>query len=388
MSKGLTEDLNILLFVTPTTTCAHFSRLGVSLAKRGHKVILVADTEGMIEGFSEEMESYDVQCYVIENVSQKSFRGLAGLCRILQKEEINVIHTQGVTQSVKAYIANKMTSKKRPIVTTVNSVPGLDQEMKMYARIASFLLRQCSDLVICPSRYLCDLLLCNGAAPNNTIVIHNAIDLDWFDRAKESNDNEVAAMISDLDNSDIPIVVCVARLEKEKGIEHLLIAAEKVLKTGNARFLVIGDGSTKSQVHELASKLNIEKQVVFAGWVPHLYIPHILDRMAYMCVLPSLKELLPFFVLEAMAAAKPVVATSVGGIPEAVRDSWNGYLVPPGSPESLAAAITKLLDNPGKSRQMGVRGRKLVEERFSAVRASAKLEFLYSACARKLKGAN
>ena len=377
--------MNILLFATPTSICAHFSRLGVSLAKRGHKVVLVADSEGMAEGFPEEMESHNVQSYVIKNVSQKRFRGLAGLCRILQKEDINVIHTQGVTQSVKAYMANKATSKKRPIVTTVNSIPGLNQEMNMYAKIASFLLKQCSDLVICPSRYLRSLLLYSGAIPNNTIVMHNAIDLDWFDRAKESSDNIVAGLIGNLHNSDIPLVVCVARLEVEKGIEYLLIAAERVLKTSDARFLIIGDGSTKDQAHKLASKLNIEKDVFFAGRVPHLYIPHILDRMAYMCVLPSLKELLPFFVLEAMAAAKPVVSTSVGGVPEAIRNSWNGYLVPPRNPESLAAAITGLLDNPDKSMQMGVRGRKLVEERFSAARASAKLEALYS---EKLEGAN
>ena len=90
------------------------------------------------------------------------------------------------------------------------------------------------------------------------------------------------------------------------------------------------------------------------------YLPH-LD----IAVLPSFTEGLPVVVLEASAAGVPVVATAVGGTPEAVEDGVSGYLVPPGEPAALAARICHLLRCETTRREMGQRGRDRVREHFS-----------------------
>lgn len=78
-----------------------------------------------------------------------------------------------------------------------------------------------------------------------------------------------------------------------------------------------------------------------------------------------------------MAARKPIVATNVGGVSEAVINGVNGYLVPPRDPASLAKAILKLINNPETARKMGARGRRLVEQRFSMNVITRKLNDVY-----------
>jgi len=99
--------------------------------------------------------------------------------------------------------------------------------------------------------------------------------------------------------------------------------------------------------------------------------------VADICVSASLGELFPFYILECMAAAKPIVTTDVGGVAEAVIDGVNGYLVPPRNPSSLAKSILNLLNNPDKARQMGQKGRELAKQNFSMNIVCKKLEKIY-----------
>ena len=95
-----------------------------------------------------------------------------------------------------------------------------------------------------------------------------------------------------------------------------------------------------------------------------MYIPEILSAIDLL-VSPSLWEGFPNVILEAMAAGKPVVATSVGGTPELVVDGTTGILVPPSDPDALSKAIGKLLENPELRKIMGIAGKERVTENFS-----------------------
>jgi glycosyltransferase involved in cell wall biosynthesis len=95
--------------------------------------------------------------------------------------------------------------------------------------------------------------------------------------------------------------------------------------------------------------------------------------------MPSLNEALSHVVLESMAAGAPVVATRVGGTPEAIEDGANGMLVPPGDPRAMADAIRALLSNPERARRLGDAARQSINERFSMERMVSATELLYQA---------
>jgi glycosyltransferase involved in cell wall biosynthesis len=118
--------------------------------------------------------------------------------------------------------------------------------------------------------------------------------------------------------------------------------------------------------------------VIFAGSRPqHPSFHHLFDISA----LTSHREGFPNVIVEAMAAGRAVVSTTVGGVADAVVHGENGLLVPPGEPDALAAALEMLLNDPARRRGMGAAGRRLAEKRFSARPALNQLEALYETLA-------
>jgi glycosyltransferase involved in cell wall biosynthesis len=130
------------------------------------------------------------------------------------------------------------------------------------------------------------------------------------------------------------------------------------------------DGHIQRYVHEK----QLEDTVIFTGCRQD--VPQILS-MFEVFLLPSLWEGLPVSILEAMAMKKPVIATSVGGIPELVDHKKTGILIPPGDPEALADAVIFLLDNPAIAANMGSAGYERVQQEFSIQTLVAKTEAVY-----------
>jgi glycosyltransferase involved in cell wall biosynthesis len=180
---------------------------------------------------------------------------------------------------------------------------------------------------------------------------------------------------------DSRLVAVCSRLTPMKGIERFLDAASVIARShSNVRFLVIGgpshigDGSYKLELERYAESLGLGKRLVFTGF--RTDVAKILPEID-ISVLPSLSEGLSNSVLEAMSAGVPVIATRVGGTPEAVEDGSTGLLIPPGDLDALIRAIAFLLDNPQSARRMGEEGRRRVLSRFSVERMVNETESLY-----------
>jgi glycosyltransferase involved in cell wall biosynthesis len=155
-------------------------------------------------------------------------------------------------------------------------------------------------------------------------------------------------------------IVFVGRLVPEKGVDLLIRAFAKLAeKVPVAKLILVGDGSEKPCLQRLAKELGVLEKVTFTGFVPHSKVPELL-RKASVFALPSRFEGLPNALLQAMAAALPCVATSVGGVPDVIKDGVNGILVPPEREDLLAEALETVLLNKALAMRLGENARRSV----------------------------
>ncbi len=179
---------------------------------------------------------------------------------------------------------------------------------------------------------------------------------------------------------DVPaqarVLLAVCRLEPQKGLDIAVRALPDIrTRHPTAELVVLGEGPQRSDLEELAA--NLEVPVHLLGRVPD--VAAWLQR-ADVLVHPARWEGFGLALLEAMLASKPVVATSVSSIPEIVVDGQTGLLVPPDEPQVLAAAVTRVLDEPG---DYGEQGRRRAQSQFSVSRMADRTLALYETALRR-----
>jgi glycosyltransferase involved in cell wall biosynthesis len=171
-------------------------------------------------------------------------------------------------------------------------------------------------------------------------------------------------------------ILFLGRIEQAKGIDELLAAAAALAPRVPGLRLVLGGQGDLARVRARAAELGIAARVELPGWLGPRERDAELARAAVFC-LPSHAEGLPMAMLEAMAAGKAVVATSVGAIPEVVTDGGNGLLVPAGDAAALAAALERVLADDALRARLGRRARACVEERYSGAVVGARLAAIW-----------
>lgn len=174
---------------------------------------------------------------------------------------------------------------------------------------------------------------------------------------------------------DAFVVGTIGRLCRQKGHQYLLAAVRTVREhVPQARFLFVGDGELRGRLQELAAQLGVAE---YCTWVGHREDAASLMPAFDVIALPSRWEALPYALLDAMAAGLPVVVAAVGGMPEAVRAAEAGLVVAPKDAAGLAAAITRLAQQPELRHDLGVNGRRALESRFRLADMLRQLEAVY-----------
>ena len=214
-----------------------------------------------------------------------------------------------------------------------------------------------------------------GGTKEQFVVIPFGVETTRFGDA-----GPMAGTVSGLQEG-LPIIGTVCRLvEPKKGLRYLLEAMAHLEREAGkpvCQVLIVGEGPAEKTLRALSEQLGIGSRVVFAGM--RRDIPQLLALMDIF-VLPSLYEGFGIAILEAMATGKPVVASTVGGIPEFVVSGESGLLVPPGDSIALAAAIRQLLDQPERAKLMGRRGQEHVRQYYSIESVVRQHEQLYEMC--------
>lgn len=209
----------------------------------------------------------------------------------------------------------------------------------------------------------------NHLPPAAVRVLYNGIDLEQFDRLSRKRRGG--------DNESEVVLVTVGRLVALKGLDVLLEALARLTTTTRWRLLIAGEGEEEQPLRALSERLGLAERVNFLGNLPAAEIPGLL-RSCEVMIQPSRREGLGLSAIEAGAARLPVIGSQVGGIPEIVVNDFNGLLVPPEDPAALAAALSRLCDDPAERSAMGEAGRLLVETKFAMSTIAEQLAEVYA----------
>ena len=233
-----------------------------------------------------------------------------------------------------------------------------------------------SDALIAVSNYTVDeLTKLYGIDKKKIHVIYNGVDIQKF---KPRPDRAELRREFGLEDKK-KIVLFVGRLYHRKGLEILLRSIPQVLKEFNdVEYVISGKGFKEKEesLRKLAKQLDIEDHLKFLGYVPDEKLPNLYSA-SDIFVLPAIYENFPFAILEAQSTGLPVISTKVGGIPEFLVDNENGFLIDPGDSAQLTQRVLALLQDPKLAKEMGMRGRKLIEEKFDWHLISSQVIDLY-----------
>jgi glycosyltransferase involved in cell wall biosynthesis len=241
--------------------------------------------------------------------------------------------------------------------------------MRIYNGIDRIVLRY-ADRVVAVSGAMRDLLTRNGVSPDRITLIYNAIDPE--DTRATTEASEIRARHGLAPGQKI--IGVIGRLSPEKGQGVFLRAFKRVAERVPAvKALLIGDGPDKVDLERYCRESGLNDRVIFTG-----YKENIADyyQLLDILVLPSFTEGLPNTVLEAMLFSVPVLATSVGGVPEVIGKD-NGVLVPPNDPVVLADRMIELLQNDSVRKTIGINGRNSLFPRFAPDQRVASIVSLY-----------
>jgi glycosyltransferase involved in cell wall biosynthesis len=341
----------------------HVLLLGRGLIQRGYPVATICSPRAAIRPLREALSSAGVEVHSVaerQGTRLGTLRRLQALTETLRRypDCILHLHLTGHTGGDLIQLAGRLAGV-RAIVRTehIPPVPPITRRDRVMTKLRDLAL----DRVVCVSKQTRqDHLDRLGRDPRKCLVVPNCVDLERF-----SPRVDAGRIRAELNLDPVaPIVGTVSRLgELRKGISYFLeMAASVAAADPSTHFLVVGDGPLRPALERQAQELGIGSRVIFTG--ERRDIPELLAAMRVF-VMPSLYEGGPYTVLEAMAMAKPVVATPVGLVPDVVHDGVTGRLVPVADSAALARAVLELLASDETARRLAERGRAAVVEHFS-----------------------
>ena len=300
-------------------------------------------------------------------------RGLIRLSTFLRHEGYGIVHTH----TSKAGFVGRLAARLAGVPVIVHTAHGFAfhersprQALLFYSSLEGIASRWCDRIVSVSEfhrRWALDLGICN---PAKILAIPNGIaSLPKPQATRAGLRKQLGVQDKDL------LFLSMARLAPDKGLEYLISAAAILLRS-ERRFQVViaGDGPVRAQLEELTRKLGVADWVTFLG-----FREDVSDLLAAsdLVVLPSLREGLSISLLEAMAAGKPIIATSIGSHREVASQSEIALVVPPADASALCNAILELVQNPSQMARLGTNARALFQSQYTEERMLNTYKQLY-----------
>jgi len=291
----------------------------------------------------ERLEAINVKTFQIKNLVReinpvKDIFAYWEIKRLIKKSKPDILHLNSSKISVLGAFAGRKAGVKKIIYTVhgfVFNEPMSKWKKRIYLWLEKISAKYKNNL-ICVSDFDRQIGIKNKIAPSQKfITIYNGAAKNNFLEKKEAR-KELNLPL------EKTIIGTIANFYPTKGLIYLIKAAPIIIKKyPDLKFKIIGDGNLKNQLTLEIEKLNLKDYFSLEKKENAASLLLAFDIF----VLPSIKEGLPYTILEAAQAGVPIVATNVGGIPEIINNRVNGLLVKPADPENLAAAIVEFLEN-------------------------------------------
>ncbi len=309
---------------------------------------------------------------------------------LVERGAVDLVH--GFGASVLGY-ARRRRGARAPLVLNPQGLEefgATDPSRARLKRLAYLPLRRAvrtcaraADCVIATDRALEPAVRSHlGVPPERVRVIPNALDLRAVDALATAADGRRVRREAGIGDDDA-VLLSVGRIEENKGFQ-VLVAALAALRDhagriaeGRWRWVIVGDGPYRGRLISAIAAAGLAARVHLAGRIPDAAL-HAWYEAAELFVHPTLYEGSSLVTLEAMAHRRAVVATTAGGLPDKVDHGVSGWLVAPGDPSALAAAISGALGDPARLPAMGIAGRAIVVRGFSWDAAGAATLRLYA----------
>lgn len=347
--------LHVITSIEPGGAEHHLLSLAKSQVKSGNKVLL-AFMKNTVRNLTSEFEEAGVILYPMELSYYGEIKPILSLRTLIRSEAPDVVHAHLPPAELYTRIAMLGVRKNAFIISKHNDERFAPVPLAVY--MARWVARE-ADCVICISRAVKKFWSQNRVIKSGrSLVIHYGIapitqpKRDIFRNSLGIEKDEV-------------VFGFVGRLVPQKSLDNLF-RAFALLKNSSARLVIVGDGELKGELQVIAEKLYISDKVIFTGFRDD--IPTVMAGLDVF-VLSSIYEGFGLVLLEAMRAAKPVLATRVSAIPEVVSDEVTGILVPACNPEIMAEAMKRFMNEENRVR-MGQAGKVRVAEEFGVERMS------------------
>ncbi len=349
--------------------------------------VLVTGLEGPHEGSMRDLAAkHGVQPRILNELGREvsplnDLRATLAMYRLIRRNRPHIVHTHmakaGTAGRLAAWLA------RVPIVVhtfhghTFHSYWG-PVKSKVFLQIERTLGAMTDRVIAVGDAQKADIASYGVAPLNKILTIPLGLEIEPMLQAAEYR----GRLRSELGLPESQkLIGIVARLVPIKAHEVFLEAAKIVRATApDSTFLVIGDGERRSELEAMARDLGVAEATRFLGWRADMREVYADLDVVTLC---SNNEGSPVALIEALAAARPVVSTRVGGVPNVVHDGESGLLVPPRDPAAFAEAVLALLRDPDRAARLGLAGRAAVYPRHSSGRLVEDVERLYLQLARE-----
>lgn len=318
--------------------------------------------------FAKKLHELDIEVILIPHTKRTDYFTFVKLAHILREKKIDIIHTHNTQPFIDGTLAALLAGVKT-VVHTDHSRVFPDKPRYM---VAERVLSNFAYKIIGVSDTVVNNLMHYEKIPKGRMLtIHNGINAEDYELSV--NIKNTRRELGLYDSS--PVLGISSRLSHLKGISYLLKSMCDIRRVHkNVMLLIIGDGPERKQLEQETIALGLQKQVLFLGERENIQ-PFF--KIFDIFVLPSLSEGMPICLLEAMASGCPIVTTKVGGVPEMIENGKNGLLVNPANSEDLSKAILSLLENESLRHSLAIEGKRIVRERFCALKMAKTYEQIY-----------
>ncbi|KKU97440.1 MAG: hypothetical protein A3F53_01955 [Candidatus Zambryskibacteria bacterium RIFCSPHIGHO2_12_FULL_48_10] len=346
--------------------------LATEAKKAGHDVVVLCGGAGALV---EKLKAEEIRVISLPHLHRDisiidEIKSFYFIFRTLWHEKPDIFHTNSSKMGGIGNYAARMAGVKKIIFTThgwtFNEPRPLWQ--KLVVKLFVWLMILLSHKTICVSEKTKKDISHFPFIQNKLRVIHNGI------APFQMLERNTARRALGIHEPETLVAGTLSELHPVKGLDVLLDAWEKFSKKDGATLVMIGEGEVRKNLEDYADELGIRDKVIFKG-----YLDNAKQYLSAFDIflLPSRSEALPYTLLEAGLASRPVIASSVGGIPEVIQNGLNGALVPAEDSETLFSTLVLLSEDPGLRSRLGSALAETVKEKFSLEKMARKTLALY-----------